>query len=109
MSADLPTTSFPPPLADLDRRWLADFCQTHRIRRLSLFGSALTGPLRESSDIDLLVEFDPEAAVSLFDVGGMMHELSQKLGRQVDLRTPDDLSRYFRDQVRAEAMLLYAA
>jgi len=94
---------------DIDRRMLADFCRKHRIARLSLFGSALRDDFGPDSDIDLLVEFEPDARPSLFDVGGMMQELTDALGRQVDIRTPNDLSRYFRQQVIDESELLYAA
>lgn len=93
----------------LDPAMVAESCRRHRIRKLSLFGSVLTDHFDEHSDIDLLVEFEPGAVVSLFDVGGMMYELSAKLGRQVDIRTANDLSRHFRDRVLASAELLYAA
>lgn len=93
----------------IDARWLEGFCRRYRIHKLSLFGSALHKGVEGANDIDLLVEFFPDARVSLFDVGGMMHELTAKLGKPVDLRTPDDLSRYFRKSVMAEAELLYAA
>ncbi len=76
---------------------------------MALFGSWLHGTARPDSDLDLLVEFDPERKVSLFDVGGMITELSEHLGIQVDLRTPQDLSPLFRDEVVMEAKLLYAA
>lgn len=98
-----------PHAMDIDRRMLADFCRKHRIARLSLFGSALRDDFGPDSDIDLLVEFEPDARPSLFDVGGMMQELTDALGRQVDIRTPNDLSRYFRQQVIDESELLYAA
>ncbi len=93
----------------LDEQYIAEFCRRHRIKRLSLFGSVLTERFNDESDVDMLVEFEPDATPSLFDVGGMMQELSDKLGRQVDLRTPADLSRYFRDEVIRDAELLYAA
>jgi len=94
---------------EFDKDYLEAFCRRHRIKRLSLFGSALRGELGPDSDIDLLVEFEPDARPSLFDVGGMMHELTEVMGCQVDIRTPADLSRYFRDEVVAEAEPLYAA
>lgn len=97
-----------PPIK-LDKAFIEAFCKRHQIKRLSLFGSALRGDFGPESDIDLLVEFEPEARPSLFDVGGMMNELSEALGRQVDLRTPADLSPYFRERVLADAELLYAA
>ncbi|MHB1157530.1 MAG: nucleotidyltransferase family protein [Phycisphaerales bacterium] len=94
---------------DIPREAIAAFCRRNRIRRLSVFGSVLRDDFRSDSDIDMLVEFEPDARVSLFDVGGMMYELTEMLGRQVDLRTPADLSRYFREQVIADSELLYAA
>jgi predicted nucleotidyltransferase len=86
---------------------MEQFCLRNHIRRLSLFGSVLTSRFRPESDIDILVEFDPEHVPTLFDVIGMELELTEKLGRKVDLRTPGDLSRYFRDQVVATAALQY--
>jgi uncharacterized protein len=94
----------------LPRDKIADFCKRNRIRRLSLFGSALKGELRRDSDIDLLVEFQPdEAAPSLLDLARMERELSKLLGdRKVDLRTPNELSRYFREEVLSTASVQYA-
>lgn len=88
---------------------LAAFCRRHSIAKLSLFGSFLHGDNTPHSDIDLLVEFLPDARVSLLDLGGMSMELRELLGRNVDLRTPADLSKYFRTAVLREARPLYAA
>lgn len=93
----------------VNKEALADFCRRHQIRRLSLFGSVLRDDFRPDSDVDVLVEFEPEARVSLFDMAGMELELSEMLGRKVDLRTLGDLSRYFRDEVAQEAEVQYAA
>jgi len=94
---------------ELPRDKLDDFCKRNRIRRLSLFGSAMKGELRNDSDIDLLVEFHPAEAPSLFDLARMERELSKILGgRKVDLRTPNELSRYFRDEVLSTARVQYA-
>jgi uncharacterized protein len=87
---------------------IAEFCKRNRIRKLSLFGSALRGELREDSDIDLLVEFEPGHVPGLAFFA-MENELSEILGRKVDLNTPQFLSRYFREQVLAEAEVQYAA
>ena len=97
------------PVLEARRREIAAFCRENGIARLSLFGSHLKGTARPDSDVDLLVEFLPERPVSLFDIGGMIADLTDLLGRQVDLRSADDLSRYFRDQVVGNARLLYAA
>jgi predicted nucleotidyltransferase len=89
---------------------LADLCRRHRIHRLSLFGSQLTGTARPDSDIDLLVEFEAGARISLFDMARIELELSALLGgRRVDLRTAADLSRYFRDEVVRTAEVQYVA
>lgn len=92
----------------LPRDKVADFCKRNRIRKLSLFGSALRGDFRQDSDIDLLVEFQPGAAPSLLDLARMERELSTVLGRKVDLRTPQELSRYFREEVLSSASVQYA-
>ena len=86
---------------------LAGFCERNGIRKLSLFGSILTTRFRPESDVDILVEFDPARIPTLFDIAGMELELSEMLGRKVDLRTAEDLSRYFRDQVVASAAVQY--
>jgi predicted nucleotidyltransferase len=88
---------------------LADFCRRNGIARLSLFGSILRDDFTPRSDVDVLVEFHPSARISLFDLSGMSVELSEIFGRKVDLRTPEDLSRYFRGAVLREARPLYAA
>lgn len=89
---------------------LRAFCERHRIARLSLFGSVLKGTARPDSDVDLLVEFEPGASPGLLGIAAMEEELSRLLdGRRVDLRTPADLSRYFRDAVLREAAVQYAA
>lgn len=94
----------------IDPAQLAELCRRHRIRKLSLFGSQLKGTARPDSDIDLLVEFEPDAGISLFDMARIELELSALLnGRKVDLRTAQDLSRYFRDEVVRSAEPQYVA
>src|SRR4030095_1662973 len=93
----------------LPRDKIAHVCKRNRIRKLSLFGSALKGELRKDSDIDLLVEFQPSEFPSLLDLARMERELSKLFGgRKVDLRTPNELSRYFRDEVLSTASVQYA-
>jgi len=87
---------------------IADFCRRHHIRKLSLFGSILRQDFRPDSDIDVLVEFEPGHEPGLIRLAGMENELGQILGRKVDLRTPEDLSRYFRQDVLATAEVQYA-
>jgi len=85
-------------------------CQRHKISRLSLFGSTLKGTDRPDSDVDLLVEFEPGARITLLDMAHIEIELSTLLGgRKVDLRTAGDLSRFFRDEVVRTAELQYDA
>ena len=95
---------------------IADFCRRNGVARLSVYGSILREPtpeggfgFRPTSDIDLLVEFFPGRVPSLLTFAGMQLELTELLGREVQLATPPMLSRYFRDQVLHEARLLHAA
>ena len=83
------------------------FCRRNNVRRLSLFGSVLTARFRPESDIDVLIEFEPGKVPGRFGLIGMEQELTAKLGRKVDLRTPQELSRYFRDQVVSSSALQY--
>ena len=83
------------------------FCVRHNIRKLSLFGSVLTPRFRPSSDIDVLVEFEPRKGPGYFELAGMEMELSGLLGRKVDLRRPGEVDRYFRDRVLASAVVQY--
>jgi uncharacterized protein len=85
------------------------FCRRHHIRKLSIFGSYLREDFGPESDIDFLVEFDPDHIPGLLGIAGMERELSDLLdGRKVDLRTAQDLSRFFRDHVVASAEVQYA-
>lgn len=88
---------------------LAAFCRRNHIRRLSLFGSILRDDFGPDSDVDSLVEFEPEHIPGLFGLAGMELELSELIGRKADLRTAEDLSRYFRDEVQREAELQYGS
>ncbi|MDW7759568.1 MAG: nucleotidyltransferase family protein [Acidobacteriota bacterium] len=97
------------PNLEFDKAKIAAFCRRNHIRRLSMYGSALRADFRPDSDIDLLVEFDPDRIPGLFGISRMERELSALFGgRKVDLRTPEDLSRYFRRQVLDEAEVQYA-
>ena len=87
---------------------LADFCHRNHIRRLSFFGSVLRDDFRPDSDVDVLVEFEPGHTVGLIRLAAMELELSDLLGRKVDLRTPAELSRYFRQAVLDSAVVQYA-
>ncbi len=97
------------PDFDIPRERLAEFCREHGIRRLALFGSALRADFGPESDVDVLVEFEPGRAPGLLGMARLERELSAFFGgRKVDLRTPADLSRYFRKKVLAEARVEYA-
>jgi predicted nucleotidyltransferase len=88
---------------------LAALCRRHGIRRLSLFGSMLKGTARPDSDIDLLVEFEPGRTPGLLGMSAIEIEFGSALGRKVDLRTSEDLSPRFRDEVLQQAEVAYAA
>ena len=88
---------------------IAEFCRRHYIRRLALFGSALRDDFGPDSDVDVLVDFVPGHIPGFFKLFEMEEELSGLFGgRKVDMRTPEDLSRYFRDKVVATAEVQYA-
>lgn len=97
-----------PELNHISEGVLAEFCRRNRILRLSLFGSVLKGEARPDSDLDLLVVFEEGREPGLLRLAGMERELTALLGRKVDLRTPQDLSRYFRDEVLASSEVQYA-
>lgn len=93
---------------DLPPELLSSFCTRHYIARLALFGSVLKGQAGPSSDLDLLVEFEPGREPGLIALSGMESELSKLVGRDVDLRTAADLSRYFRADVLRHAEVQFA-
>jgi hypothetical protein len=93
----------------LPKDQIADFCRRHRIRRLSVFGSALREDYGPDSDVDVLVEFEPDACVGLITLAGMELELAEIIGHKVDLNTPGFLSKYYRDQVLRGAVVQYDA
>jgi uncharacterized protein len=92
---------------EVPRAEIEQFCARNHVRKLSLFGSILTERFRADSDVDVLVEFETDAAVTYLDLARMEQELSTMIGRKVDLRTPQELSRYFRQRVLTEALLQY--
>ena len=97
-----------PPRIAVDREAVADFCRRHHVRRLALFGSVLRDDFTPASDVDVLVEFEPGHTPGLAFFR-MQREFSEILGQKVDLNTPQDLSRYIRDAVLAEAEPFYDA
>ena len=94
---------------DIPKERIAEFCRRSHIRRLALFGSVLRDDFGPDSDVDVLVEFVPGTRVGLLRLAGLEIELSELLGRKVDLNTPGFLSDYFRDHVLAEAEVHYDA
>lgn len=93
---------------EIPQERIAEFCRRHHIRKLSFFGSVISEHFTQDSDVDVLVEFEQGQVVGLLRLAGMEIELSEILGRKVDLRTPADLSRYFKDDVLSAAEVQYA-
>lgn len=92
----------------LSKDKIANFCRRNHIRKLSFFGSVLREDFGPESDVDVLVEFKPGHVPGFFRLFDVEEELSSLLGgRKVDLRTPEDLSRYFRDEVIARSLVQY--
>ena len=94
---------------NIPNKEIEKFCKKHHICKLSLFGSALRDDFTKESDVDILVEFEPGQVVGFFRLAGIEIELSKMLKRKVDLRTPAELSRYFRQEVIDTAEVQYAA
>lgn len=94
---------------NVDHNRIVDFCHSYHIRKLAFFGSVLRDDFGPESDVDVLVEFEPGEEPGLIGLAGMEEELSGILGRKADMRTPEDLSRYFRDKVVSSAEVQYAA
>ena len=92
----------------IDQKKIIDFCRRHHIRKLAFFGSVLRDDFRPDSDVDVLVEFEPGTIVGLIRLAGIELELSKIVQRRVDLRTPAELSRYFREEVLEKAEVQYA-
>jgi predicted nucleotidyltransferase len=91
---------------EISKEAIARFCRRNHIRRLALFGSVLRDDFTPESDVDVLVEFEPGQIVG-FAFFAMQDELSELLGRKVDMNTRAELSPYFRAEVLAEAQVLY--
>jgi len=94
---------------EVDRQSIARFCRRDGIRRPSFFGSVLHDDFGPDSDVDVLVEFEPDAAVGLFEFVDLQQEMSEFVGREVDVHTPASLSHFFRDEVVSSAEVAYAA
>ena len=94
---------------DVPETPIREFCEKHHIQRLALFGSVVRDDFTPSSDVDVLIEFKPGHCVGLIAFAGLENELSDLLGRKVDLNTQGFLSPYFREDVLAEAETVYVA
>ncbi len=103
-----PGTRLRRPAIELPRAAVADFCRRHRVRELALFGSVLRSDFDAASDVDVLIELDPEARLG-FGFVRLEDELAAIIGRRVDLRTRGDLSRHFREQVLQDRHVVYSA
>ncbi|HSX37426.1 MAG TPA: nucleotidyltransferase family protein [Chlamydiales bacterium] len=95
------------PKIKIPKAWIEKFCKAHHIIRMALFGSVLSDHFSETSDVDILVEFEPQHTPGLFGIVEMKEELSKNIGREVDLRTPLDISKFFRKEVIQQSYLLY--
>jgi predicted nucleotidyltransferase len=95
------------PRIKIPRSWIESFCKAHHIVKLALFGSVLSDQFSNSSDVDILVEFDPKHVPGLFGFVEMKEELSRNIGREVDLRTPEDISKLFRNEILEQSYLIY--
>jgi predicted nucleotidyltransferase len=91
------------------KKEIDSFCKANKIKKLSLFGSYLKNKAGFESDVDLLVEFTEDTKYSLLDVVRMEREISEIIGKKADLRTPEELSRYFRENIVKEAKVKYEA
>lgn len=96
-------------LIKLDEKKIEQFCKENGIKKLSFFGSVLTDEFNDNSDVDILVEFNEGAIPGFLGLARMERELSEIFGREVDIRTKEDLSKYFRDAVVKEAEVKYGA
>jgi predicted nucleotidyltransferase len=94
---------------NFDQATIAQFCRQHGISKLSLFGSILRDDFGPDSDIDVLVDFLPGRTPSLLELGGMLLELTDQFGRQVDLKTRGFISARVLERVLSEAQVQYAA
>jgi predicted nucleotidyltransferase len=92
---------------EIPEKKLAEFCRTHGIKTLALFGSVLRDDFSPESDVDVLVEFKPGTRIGLIRLGHLENELRDIFGRKVDLNTPDFISKYFRPEIMAEREVQY--
>ena len=96
-------------IENIDQDRISAFCKANGIKKLSFFGSVLNDKFTNDSDVDILVEFFEDSVPGLIGVARMERELSVIIGRKADIRTKDELSKYFRDSVIKEAEVKYGA
>ena len=93
----------------IDREKIAEFCRARQVTEIALFGSVLNDDFDSDSDVDVLVEFEPERVIGFIGLAELQFELSEVIGHKVDLLTPASLSRYFRREVLDMAEVQYAS
>lgn len=98
-----------PPVLDISYDEIARYCARYHIQRMWLFGSILNEAFTDDSDVDVLVEFEDKHLPGWAFFGEMPQQLESLLRRKIDLLTPDSLSRYMRDDVMREAVLIYGS
>lgn len=95
------------PKIRIPKAWIEKFCMENHIVKMALFGSVISDHFTKTSDIDILVEFDPKYIPGLFSFVGMRNSLSEHFERKVDLRTPEDISNLFRNEVIEQSYPIY--
>jgi len=98
---------FQRPKIAFPKDWLEKFCRENHIIKVAFFGSVISNHFNDKSDVDILIEFDPEYIPGLFSFVNMRDRLARALGREVDLRTPEDISVLFRNDVIQQSYLIY--
>lgn len=93
----------------LPKEEIADFCRRYKVRQIQLFGSALRDDFGPDSDVDVLVEFEPDAQIGFIALGRMRRKLEELLQRPVDLVPQDGLKPRIREAVLSSAEVIYAA
>ena len=92
---------------NISKEQIAEFCQRNQIMKFAFYGSVLRDDFKPESDVDILIDLEPNHSIGLMKMAHMENELSDLIGRKVDLRTPQDLSKYFRDKVVSEAETIF--
>lgn len=96
-----------PDRVNLTKEQIAEFCKKNHVEKLAFFGSVLRDDFQQDSDVDILIYLDRAVPTGLMKMARMERQLSELIGRKVDLRTPNELSEYFRDDVIAQSEVVY--